>query len=215
MTGLSGALSELRRAVSWHRRLLAAGLVAAAVAFSLSALSPASPPTVAVLVAASDLPGGQRIDAGDVRTARLPADAVPEGALTGARAAGAILAAPVRRGEVLTDVRLVGRALLSTLGPAELVGAPVRIADAGAVALLRSGDTVDVLAASAPQATGEASASVVASRVRVLAVPGAGADPAGTADGALVVLAVTADAASSLARAAVDSRLSVTLHGHR
>ena len=57
---------------------------------------------------------------------------------------GRTLAAPLREGEPVTDVRVVAEGLLA--GYPSLVAAPVRIADAGAVRLLRVGDRVDVVA---------------------------------------------------------------------
>ncbi|WP_333768570.1 hypothetical protein [Streptomyces sp. IBSBF 2435] len=101
---------------------------------------------------------------------------------------------------------------------AELVRAPVRIADAAAVRLLRPGDRVDILAAT----------RVVASAVPVVAIPeqpdspsapaspednvlpSAAADAGGT-DGALVVLAVPRRVAAALSGAAVSSPLAVAL----
>lgn len=239
------ALRDLRRAVSWHRRLLAAGLAAAAVAFGLSALSPAPAPTVAVLAASRDLPGGAALVEADLHTVRMPPAAVPAGALRpGAAVLGRLVAGPVRRGEALTDVRLVGPDLLAALGGpaagAEVVAVPVRIADAGSVALLRSGDHIDVLAAGiqpaaaqVPPAAGgtgtgtggaggpapagsdlrAGSTVVVAADVPVLSVPVEGRESA-LSEGALVVLATTPRVAAQLAAAAVSARLSITLRGH-
>ena len=113
------------------------------------------------------------------------------------------MAGPVRAGEPLTDVRLLGAALLPD-GPE--VATPVRVAERATAALVRPGDVVDVLSA-APD--GGAAASVV-SAVRVLAVPLADGDPG---EGALLVLAATRSAAARLAAAAVTGRLSVVVHG--
>jgi hypothetical protein len=99
-----------------------------------------------------------------------------------------------------------------------LVKAPVRIADAAAVRLLRPGDRVDVLAA----------AHVVAAGVTVLDVPedpgpranapayGEGALPPGATDatgagGALVVLSVPRHVAAALSGAAASNPLGVAL----
>src|SRR4029079_3366369 len=49
-------LRVLLRTASWHRRLLASGLAAAAVAFGLSVVAPKPPPVVRVLAAARDVP---------------------------------------------------------------------------------------------------------------------------------------------------------------
>ncbi|MCW2608570.1 MAG: Flp pilus assembly protein RcpC/CpaB, partial [Frankiales bacterium] len=72
-------------------------------------------------------------------------------------------------------------------------------------ALLRAGDRVDVLAASADGQ--QESAPVAAADVLVLAVPA----PDEHLEGGLVVLATTPATASRLAAAAVSSRLSVVV----
>ncbi|RII14970.1 hypothetical protein DSC45_18920 [Streptomyces sp. YIM 130001] len=92
---------------------------------------------------------------------------------------------------------------------AALVTAPVRIADAETVRLLRPGDRVDVIAADPD----EASARVVAAGVRVQHVPGQAGETADATvrDGALVVLSVPRAAAVKLAAAAATARLAVTV----
>ena len=128
-----------------------------------------------------------------------------------ARAVGLVLAAGVRAGEPFTDLRFVGRPLLQDLASDGLVATPVRIADAGAARLVRTGDLVDVLAATPPTAgTAAGSATTVAEGVRVLVVPRAD-DAAG--EGALLLLATDRPTASRLALAGVTSRLSITLRG--
>lgn len=219
----SGLLRDLRRTAGWHRRLLAAALAAAAVAFGLEAMEPPAAPHVRVLAADTDLTGGATLSTDDVRVAMLPPEAVPAGVLSaGTDVTGRVLAAPVRAGEPLTDVRLVGPALVEGYG-AGLVAAPVRIADPAAVRLLRPGDIVDVLAASvaagaaAPAsaaATRTAPAVTVAAAVPVVAVPEPGEDGL-LAEGALVVLATTPTVAEDLAGAAVTSRLSLVVRAAR
>jgi Flp pilus assembly protein CpaB len=213
---------ELRRAITWHRRLLAAGLAAGAVALSISALQPPQPRTVRVLTAAGDLAGGTPLRSGDVSSVHVPPSLAPRGVLRSrSEAVGRTLAAPVRHGEVLTDARLVGPGLLRGRGPGadDLVATPVRLADAEVARLLRPGDRVDVLAADArPESSAESSSARVAARsVQVLAVPqagdGHGLEMPRVAEGALVVLATSADVAAVLAHAAVTSRLSVTIRG--
>jgi Flp pilus assembly protein CpaB len=132
---------------------------------------------------------------------------VPAGALTTqTQATGRLLAAPVRRGETITDLRLAGTSLLGGL-PAGLLAVPVRIADAASAALVSSGDRVDVLAAGTASG-GPPIAAVVAADAVVLAVPAA-VEAGG--EGALVVLATTSSVAARLAAASVSSRLSITL----
>lgn len=214
---LGRAVRDLRSAVSWHRRLLAAGLAAGAMAVGLHALAPAPSASVAVVAAAHDLAGGTRLRAADLRVVQLAPDVVPTGVLTIERTAvGRVLAAPVRSGEPLTDLRLVGAALVRG-SAGDVVAAPVRFADAQAVRLLGAGDVIDVVAASTldPSGTGPVTARVVARRAHVLAVP-ASSDQAGLGagtDGALVVLALDRDTTTRVAAAAASGRLSFTLLG--
>ena len=205
MTGGAATVQrDLRRALARHRVLLSAGLAAGSVATGVTALAPAEAPTRTVVVAARDLTASAPLAGGDLRTVELPADRVPAGVLSAAApAVGRVVAGPVRAGEPLTDVRLLGAALLPA-GPE--VATPVRVAERATAALVRPGDVVDVLSA-APD--GGAAASVV-SAVRVLAVPLADGDPG---EGALLVLAATRSAAARLAAAAVTGRLSVVVHG--
>ncbi|MFJ8852081.1 RcpC/CpaB family pilus assembly protein [Streptomyces sp. NPDC102437] len=103
--------------------------------------------------------------------------------------------------------------------PARLVSAPVRIADAGAVRLLRPGDHVDVIAAGEAGSGAEvgagagAGARVLAKGARVAEVPHspAGGSDGFTEDGALIVLAVPRETATALAGAGISSQLAVTL----
>jgi Flp pilus assembly protein CpaB len=209
---LSRQLKELRRAVARRRRLLAAGLAAAAIACALTVLQPPAAATVRVVVAARDLPAGTTVRAADLRVARFAPGTAPDGSLARTDdAVGLVLAAGVRAGEPFTDLRFVGRPRLQDLASDGLVATPVRIADAGAARLVRTGDLVDVLAATPPTAgTAAGSATTVAEGVRVLVVPRAD-DAAG--EGALLLLATDRPTASRLALAGVTSRLSITLRG--
>ncbi|MBB5786397.1 SAF domain-containing protein [Jiangella mangrovi] len=201
------ALRHLIRTAGWHRRLLAGGLAAAAVAFAIEAASPAPPDTVDVVVAAHDLPGGTVLSAADLATVGLPASAVPAGVVDAASAPGALLAAPVRAGEPITDRRILGPGLLDGWDAAgDVVAAPVRVADAGAATYLRPGDRIDLLATSLD---GVASTSVVAADVPVLALPSAAGST--LAEGALVLVAASPAQAADLAAAAVAARLSFTV----
>ena len=204
---------RLRELVRWHRRAVVAGLLAMAVLLTLLALQPDAPPTTEVWAAARDLPAGTQLDRGDLVRVRLPVAAEPAGVLrAGEPLVGRAVAGAVRRGEPLTDVRLVGAGLLH--GLPGLVAAPVRLADAATAGLVQVGDVVDILVAIAPPDLGEpapataGTARVVATRLRVLAVP-APADRG--EDGALVVVAAQASEAGALAQAAVLGRLSLVV----
>ncbi|MEV4946544.1 hypothetical protein [Streptomyces sp. NPDC053755] len=89
-----------------------------------------------------------------------------------------------------------------------LVSAPVRIADAAAVRLLRPGDRVDVIAAPDSPTGGGGRPRVVAAGARVAEVPPA--DETRPDGGALVVLSVPRPTATALAGAAITSPLAVT-----
>lgn len=89
----------------------------------------------------------------------------------------------------------------------ETVSAPVRIADAATVRLLRAGDRVDVIAAEESAPGG--GARVIARGARVAKVPEAVAG--GSEAGALVVLSVPRPTAARLAGASATARLAVTL----
>ncbi|MFE4055734.1 hypothetical protein ACFXP3_05390 [Streptomyces sp. NPDC059096] len=99
--------------------------------------------------------------------------------------------------------------------PVRMVSAPVRIADAATVRLLRRGDRVDVIASAAqPPGTagiGESGpeARVVVSGARVADVPRVTEISAD--GGALIVLSVPRATATALAGASATSRLAVTL----
>lgn len=98
--------------------------------------------------------------------------------------------------------------------PVEMVSAPVRIADAATVRLLRRGDRVDVIAAVAnsPSAGGDTpDARVVAAGARVADVPKAHEASGADGGGALVVLSVPRSTAAALAGVGTTSQLAVTL----
>lgn len=200
-------LVQLSRTVTWHRRLVAGGLAAGAVALTIHTLEPSPDPGVAVVTAAHDLPGSARLAQDDVTITRVPEDAVPDGAVSPtADIAGKQVSGPLRAGEIITDMRLMGAALLDGWGP-NLAAVPVRIADPAAARLARPGDVLDIIAA---DVSGAGGAQVLASDVPVLAVPPAN-ESAVVGDGALLVVAATADQARELAGAAVTSRLSIAL----
>lgn len=168
------ALTEVRRQVLRRRRLIAVLLVGVAVAASLRTLAPPPPATTPLLVAARDLPAGRVLRAGDLVERRVAPDVVPDGAV--GEPTGRMLAAPLRGGEAVTDVRLVG----SGLARAQEDGAtvvPIRLADAGQAALLTVGDRIDLLATDPQAGTTED----LALDVSVVALP----DPADAGDGAL------------------------------
>jgi len=195
----------VRRTVLARRRPLAALCATVAVLAGVQAARPSGPRTVAVTVAAHDLDSGTVLTADDVAVSRFPVGEVPQGVAVGAL--GRTLAAPMRQGEPVTDVRLVAPGLLA--GYPGRVAVPVRIADADAVGLLRVGDRVDLVAAD-PRSR---RATYVAVDVPVLSLPAPSDQVAGSAGstGRLVVAALAPSDVVGVASAAATDLLSVVI----
>lgn len=189
-----------RRRVLAHRRGLGAVLICVSVVAALRVISPPPPERVLVLVARRDLVAGDRLRAADTRSMAFTPESVPAGVTDDP--VGRVLAAPMRRGEPFTDTRFVGPALAGTSG---MVAIPVRLPDAGAVALLRVGDRIDVIGANPKAGT----ARVLAAGAVVLAIPRT-PDSGATAGltGRLVVVGVPEDATPTLAASAIQDFLS-------
>lgn len=204
---LQRAIDRTRRRVLAHRRLLAFLLTTAAVAAGLHAVAPPGPHTVAVTVAAADLPAGEPLGADDVTTVRLLPGAVPDGVV--ASPVGSVLAAPLRRGEPVTDARLVGPDL--TNGRRGLVAVPVRLPDPAMAGLLEPGHRIDLFAVdpSGAAASDGGGAERVAPGVLVLAVPEEEAETAVTTGlgGRLVIVGVAEHAVTRVTAASVRSFL--------
>jgi pilus assembly protein CpaB len=185
-----------------HRRVLAgaaAGLVAAA---AMAWLRPARVPTVAVVVASTQLAAGARLTAADLRLETLPTtDAPPGSAGDPALLDGRRLAQSVPAGVPVTVAALAGPAGLKP----GLVEDAVPLADPAAVPALTVGDTVDLLVAR-PDGS---HAAVAAAAVPVLALP------PGNGTEAVVVVAVTPAEALALAAAAGVDRISLVVEPPR
>lgn len=192
----------LRTRVLAHRRLLAFCCVVAAVASALYVLAPPAPTTVRVRVAAADVPAGRVLRADDLTWLSFAEGTVPDGVTE--TPVGRTTTGPVRRGEPITDARLVAPDLMA--GHDGRVAIPVRFPDPAAVTLLRSGDTVDLVAAD--PAAGRA--STVAREAVVVSVPRSEeGDDAGAQAGRVVVMAVEPDEVEAVTVAAVRDFLTV------
>lgn len=186
-----------------RRRLVAALLLGGAAAVGVRALAPPPPVTATVLVAVRDLPAGRVLERGDLTTARMPPDAVPH--RVAEDPLGRRLAAPVAAGEPVTDVRLVGAAL-GTAQPPGTVAVPVRLSDAGQVALLSPGDRISLLSTD----TQVRATRMLAREATVLAVPDAAAAADGALPGRLVVLALDSDALYQVTQASAAEYVTYT-----
>lgn len=198
-----------------RRRLIAAGLAGVAVLATVSALRPPAAPADTVWVAAHDLTGGSALTADDVEAERLPTADVPDGAARSrAGVVGRLLAAPMRRGEPFTDVRLLSGSLLAAAALPGDVAVPVRVTDgSAALALVHTGDTVNVIAVADPGDGGPATSTTVVHDVRVLAIPGRSApsNDGSDAGGGLLIVAANSHQAAALARATTTAQLSVAV----
>jgi Flp pilus assembly protein CpaB len=184
--------------------------VAAAVLVGLAAVLALAPGSagVAVVVATRDLAPGTVLEATEVTLRELPPQVVPDGAAhTPGAVLGRTLAAPVRRGEPLTDVRLAGSELAQTVSTdPDAVSVPLRLADPDVATLLHPGAAVDVVTVGERQDE----PVVLAHGARVLAVLDTGTRT-GARDGRLVLVALAAAAATGAAAASISHALTVTV----
>ncbi len=190
-------------------RRIAAGLLVVLAAFI--ALRPDPGHTLReVVVTARDLSPGVTLRAEDVTVTKRPTAWIPDGAADRTETVvGATLAGPSRRGEVLTDARILSSRLtgLSTGPDARVV--PLHLADAAVLDFIRPGDVVDVLGAQAAEA--EAHPRVVASNAVVVLVSPESKSP-GAANDRVVLVALPASAANALAGATLVQTVTLTIH---
>ncbi|MBI3228229.1 MAG: flagellar biosynthesis protein FlgA [Mycolicibacterium cosmeticum] len=209
--------TRFRRAArpDWSRtvaaRRCAAGLLV--VLAAVTALRPDSDTAVRpVLVAARDLEPGTALTPADVQIEARTAATVPDGAQSDLAAAlDATLAGPARRGEVLTDVRLLGSRLAeATAGPqARIVS--LHLADDALVDLIRPGDVVDILAGGSTPGGTDADPEVIATDAVVALVSPRGTGAATGAD-RVVLVALPRTAANQVAGVALTRQITVTFH---
>lgn len=188
------------------RRVVAAGLVVLAAVAALR-----SGPTgdrVDVVVSAHDLKPGTALTAADIHIEKRVAATVPDGARADPDTViGSTLAGPARRGEILTDVRLVGTRLADAAAGPHARMVAVHPADPAVVDLVRSGDIVDILTAS----DAEPRPHLVAGDAVVVLV--SATDQARGPDiDRVVLVALPAGAAIAVAAAALVQPVTLTLH---
>ncbi|GFG70608.1 SAF domain-containing protein [Mycolicibacter senuensis] len=147
---LASRFSQLLRP-DWARTMLARRVVAGGLVVLAGVATIRSDPQgdrVDVVVASRDIAPGTPLTAEDVSLESRSARTVPDGAATDLSSVlHTTLAGPARRGELLTDVRLLGSRLTeAAVGrDARIVG--VHPADAALTDLVRTGDIVDIVAA--------------------------------------------------------------------
>ncbi len=164
-----------------------------------------------VVIAVRDLSPGITLTADDVGLQKRPAALLPDGIQTALGGViGARLTGPARRGEVLTDARVLGPRLAEmSVGPDARV-VPLHLADSAVLDLLRPGDVVDVLGAS-PSTGGDSRPRVVATGAVVVLVSAA-PTAIGSGDDRVVLVALPAPAATALAAATLVQTVTLTIH---
>ena len=162
-----------------------------------------------VAVAVRDLSPGLPLTANDIRLETRSAATLPDGSATDLSITGAILASPVRRGEILTDARVLGPRLAGlNAGPGARV-VPLRLADAAVLDLIRTGDIVDVVGAAG--ADEDARPRVVAANAVVVLVS-AKPESIGAGNDRVVMVALPGPAAQALAAATLVQTVTLTIH---
>jgi Flp pilus assembly protein CpaB len=193
------------------RRIAAAGLVVLA---GVAALRPdPDGERTQVVVAARDLSPGAALTADDLRVEKRLVPTIPDGAQSEVdTVVGSTLAGPTRRGEVLTDVRLLGRRLVESAAGPDARIVPVHPADSALADLVRPGDVVDVVAASETSSPSNPTVPrVVATNAVVVLVSAKQKAQAATND-RVVLVALPAASANAVAGAALTQTVTLTLH---
>jgi Flp pilus assembly protein CpaB len=213
------ALSRLTQTLrpDWTRTAAARRWAAGAlvVLAGVAALRPdPSDELTDIVVAARDLAPGVALTASDLRVESHSATTIPDGSRSDLTAlVGSTLAGPARRGEVITDVRLLGPRLAeATAGPNARV-VPLRLADAAVLDLIHPGDVVDVLAAesSSPGGSADEQPRVVATNAVVVLVSERLTSP-GRGDDRVVLVALPAHTANQVAGASLTQAVTLTFH---
>jgi Flp pilus assembly protein CpaB len=206
-------LTRLMAARPDWSRTLAARRVASGVLVILAAVvalrSDPQGDRTEIVVAARDLTSGVALTADDVRLENRTAATVPDGAQSDIGALiGATLAGPARRGEVLTDVRVLGPRLAESVAGPDARIVPLPLADSAVLDLVRPGDVVDVLAAGTEA---DARPQLVATDAVVVLVS---EKPKGAGNGGdrVVLVAVGAHAANQVAAAALLQTVTLSFH---
>jgi len=134
----------------------------------------------------------------------------------GAAATGKQLAAPMRKGQLLTDAQLLGPGLLTGTPPGS-AAVPLRMADAASIQLVSPGQLVNVVLTSANGFDHQGPSEVLAAAVPVLWTSNNGGQSGqwlGTAEtDGLIVVAASPEQSSRLAGASTQGRLFFVLVG--
>jgi Flp pilus assembly protein CpaB len=187
--------------VRWHRRGVAAVLAGVTVFAALSAVTGKDTADLVTVVVASRLVvAGSTVSDTDVKLARLPRQAVPDGVLTHVEdAVGKVAGTGLRSGQILTDLSLVGGA--TSDGTVVL---SVKLENPELASLAPPGTRVTLYATT--------SAQPVASHVLVVAVPAVGSGNVLSGSSSTVLLVrVSAEQAGAITMAMSSSTLTLAI----
>jgi Flp pilus assembly protein CpaB len=211
------ALNRLKGGLrpDWSRTVAARRVAAGALVVLAAVAALRSDPDgdrTEIIVAARDLTPGVELTANDVRLETRTATTVPDGSQSDVAAVvGETLAGPARRGEVITDVRLLGPRLAESAAGPDARIVPLHLADTALLDLIRAGDVVDVLAA-ATSDTGEDSSPQVIATDAVVVLVSEKQKGAGSGSDRVVLVALPAHAANEVAGAALVQTVTLTFH---
>ena len=194
-------------------RRIAAGLLvilAAALALRPDPDGAYRPVTVAV----RDLSPGVTVTSQDVEIQKRTAATIPDGTAGLEQVVGSTLTGAVRRGEILTDARVLGSRLAELSAGRDARVVPLHLSDSAVLDVIRAGDVVDVLGAAMGAGTGgEGGPRLIATNAVVV---GVSADSDGKYGGPgndrIVLVALPAAAATALAGATLVQTVTLTIH---
>lgn len=211
---VSRVLAALRP--DWSRTLAARRVAAGALVILAAVIALRSDPQgdrIEIVVAARDLASGVELTADDVRLENRTAATVPDGSQPDVGAViGATLAGPARRGEVLTDVRVLGPRLAESVAGPDARIVPLPLTDSALLDLVRPGDVVDVLAAGSDAPDGANARPHLVATDAVVVVVSEKPKGAGNGSDRVVLVALPAHAANDVAAAALVQTVTLTFH---
>lgn len=205
----------------WTRTVLARRVVAGALVVLAAIAALRSNPDADradVVVATRDLTPGAALSPDDVHLEKRLTTTLPDGSQADlAAVVGSTLAGPTRRGEVLTDVRLLNSRLAeaaigSKAGPGARI-VPLHLADSALIDLVRVGDVVDVLAAAATESEpGKPPVSKVVATDAVVVLVSAKQKVQAADTDRVVLVALPARVANMVAGSVLGQQVTLTLH---
>ena len=203
---LATALITLRRYSSQRNRRIVAALCAALAVFLTLSNPQGSGRQRPVVVAQRAIAAGEVLRLTDLTTVTVSGAALPQSLTDPAGGVGHRAAIPIPAGGLVTTNQLIGPGLLDN---DQYALVPLRLSDASLSSVLTVGDWIDIFATNEGKAS-----SLVASRVRVAAVPRRTTSTGLTStptENSVVLVAIVRSLAGTLASAGSSSQLSISI----